>query len=422
MKTFKKILAAALALAMLLALCACGKDDKNDGKVNTSKDSTQQAPTNNSGLIPYTVKVVDGQGNPMTEGIVVKFMQNGKQVAMQIPNAKGVATKELAKGNYTVELMFTDSSQSGHYDKAAAILTADKTTLELTLINALGSNTTQLVVNGENVDAYIVNSGSTHVPVKASVRNYFLFTPTKGGTYEFRVDNSGIKLGYYGAPHFVQSQSAIDPIDNVVTISISDSALGGTYVIGLDGLDANTEAVLGIIRTGDPTITIADMPWTDYKTTHTPAPYTLNLNGKSLKYIDIKGKTENAKLIYNESDGYYHFGTANGPVVLMHLGQKAPYVSLQTVIEGDGLGGGAPIREYFFDKDGNFLKKEDYTNILRKYFENMDQDVGVYPLTKDLEYIIKNGCHGWWDKDDPDFIFTDCNPEIGWMFALCYVG
>ena len=126
--------------------------------------------------------------------------------------------------------------------------------------------------------------------------------------------------------------------------------------------------------------------------------------------------------MYSDADGYYHFGTANGPVVLMHLGKKAPYVSLQTVIEGDGLGGGAPIREYFFDANGDFLKKEDYTDILRKYFENMDANAGVYPLTKDLEYIIKNGCHGWWEKDDPDYIFTDCNPEIGWMFALCYVG
>ena len=109
----------------------------------------------------------------------------------------------------------------------------------------------------------------------------------------------------------------------------------------------------------------------------------------------------------------------------MQLGKKAPYVSLQTVIEGDGLGGGAPIRKYFFDGKGtspeNLVKREDYTNILRTYFENMDKDAGVYPLTKDLEYIIKNGCHGWWEKESPDYIFTDCNPEIGWMFALCYV-
>lgn len=421
MKAIKKILAAALALAMLLALCACGNNKDNNDDNTVTPNSTQGA--NNSGLVAYQVKVLDGQGNPFTGGVVVKFMKNGEQVAMQKPDANGVATKELEKGDYTVELMFTDSNQTASYDTASAVLSADKTTLELTLINDLGNNTYDLVVDGADFTAYIVNTGSTAVPVKASVRNYFIFTPAEAGTYDFRVNNAEIKLGYYGGTHFVQSQSAVDVIDNVVTLSISASSLGGSYVIGLDGLAADTDAILSVLRTGDPTITISDMPWTDYKTTHTPAPYTLSIpSGKSLKYVDIMGKTEDNQVIFNESDGYYHYGNANGPVVLVHLGKGAPYVSLQTVIEGDGLGGGAPIRKYFFDPAGDFIKKEDYTDILRTYFENMDSKKFVYPLTKDLVYILQNGCNGWWDKESPDYIFTDCNPEIGWMFALCYVG
>ena len=62
-----------------------------------------------------------------------------------------------------------------------------------------------------------------------------------------------------------------------------------------------------------------------------------------------------------------------------------------------------------------------YHNILTTYFENMDQDLGVYPLTADLVYIIQNGCSGWWTESSPDFIFEGCNPEIGWMYALCYI-
>ena len=412
MKNFKKILAAALALAMLLALCACGDDKKSD-KQNDKADSTTAS---------YEVKVLDGQGNPMTEGVVVKFLKDGQQVAMQKTNDKGIASKELEKGNYTVELMFTDSSLNASYDASAAVLSADKTSLVLTLINEVGSEAHTLVVGDQEFNAPYVNVGSTNVSVTASVRNYFVFTPTEAGTYAFSVSNNDVKIGYYGAPHFVQSMSAVDVIDNVITMSISAGTIGGSYVIGLDGLSADTKTVLSIIRTGDPEITISDMPWTQYKTTHTPAPYTLDLGGKSLKYIDITSATANVTLAYNAEDGFYHYGSENGPVVLMHLGKGAPYVSLQTVIEGDGLGGGAPIREYFYDANGEFLKKEDYTDILRTYFENMDSKNGVYPLTKDLEYIIKNGCNGWWDKESPDFIFTDCNPELGWMFALCYVG
>jgi hypothetical protein len=48
--------------------------------------------------------------------------------------------------------------------------------------------------------------------------------------------------------------------------------------------------------------------------------------------------------------------------------------------------------------------------------------LGIYPLNSDLVYILQNGCSGWWDATSPDYIFEGCNPEIGWMFALCYVG
>lgn len=411
MKVFTKICVIVLAMAMLFSLCACRANEEP-----------------NSGTANYQVKVLDGQGKPLTTGVIVKFLQDGQQIAMQPVNSEGIAAKELDKGDYTVELVFTNAEQSGHYDTAAAVLSAEKTSLELSLINALGTTSYDLVVGGEDFKAIEVNVGSTYIPVKASVRNYFIFNPTEAGNYDFSVNNATVKVGYYGSPFFVQSVSAVEAVNNVVTITISESALGGAYVIGLDGAAADAEVIFSIVRTGDPTVTISDKPWTEYKTTHTPTPYTLELNGKTLKYVDIKGKTEDNQVIFNEADGYYHFGTADGPIVLVHLGKKAPYFSLQTIIEGDGLGGGSPIREYFFDGNGtsveNFIKKEDYTEILRTYFENMDQDAGVYPLTKDLEYIIKNGCKQWWDKDDPDyseFSITDCNPEIGWMFALCYV-
>ena len=430
MKAFKKFLAAALALTMLLTLCACGDKDSNknsDSSPNTSTTSKNDS-THNSTTASYEVKVLDGQGNPMTDGVVVKFMKDGQQVAMQKPNNEGIAIKELEKGDYTVELMFTDSNKSGHYNTDKAVLSANQTTLELSLTNKLNTDSAEeLTANDKIYVAYMVSAGSTYVPVKASERNYFLFAPTEAGTYKLSVDNNEIKLGYYGSQYFVQSQSALDVINNTVTLSVSDSSLGGTYVIGLDGISSDTDATLSIIRTGDPEITISDMPWTEYKTTHTPAPYTLSLpSGKSLKYIDTTGKTEDNKLVYNEADGYYHYRTADGPIVLVHLGKKAPFFSLQTVIQGDGLGGGAPIHEYFFDADGNFLKKEDYTGILNTYFDNMDKTHGVYPLNDDLIYIIQNGCKQWWDKNDPDyneqFSITGCTPEIGWMFALCYVG
>ncbi len=414
MKNYKKIAALMLAVVMLMSTVLLSSCSGGDAE--------------------YQVKVVDGQGNACTEGVIVKFIQNGSQVAMQPIDKEGIVKKEMPKGDYTVELVFTDSSINGYYDKESAVLSADKTSAEIVLMNGVSGEPTALYakspISGENkdYDAYFVNAGSTYVSVEATERNYFLFVPKESGTYKFSVDNNDIKLGYYGAPHFVQSTSAVDVVDNSFSISVSNSNIGAegggtsTFVIGLDGLDESTNCVLSIVRTGDAEHSISDEPWTEYKTTCDIKPFSLELeDGKKLTYVNIEGKTEDYKFVKSDADGYYHLGTADGPVIYVHLGEGAPFVSLQTVIMGDGLAGGAPIRKYFFDDNEKFVKKEDYTDILTTYFDNMDPDLYIYPLNDDLIYIIKNGCEGWWTESSPDYIFDDCNSEIGWMFACCYV-
>ena len=415
MKNLKRIPALILALILLASatlLCACSGGNAN-----------------------YCVTVIDGQGTPLTSGVIVKFMQDGTQVAMQSVDGNGVAKKELPKGNYTLELVFTGSEVSGYYDKDSAVLSTSQLSVTVKLMNSVGGEGKTIFATppsggeGKEYTAYDVTVGSTYIPLEANDRNYFLFTPTEAGTYQFSVSNNDYAIGYYGAPHFVQSLNAGNVTDNVLNISVSKSMIGdsttgtSSYVIGVDGGSEAADCVLTITRTGDPEWNVSDEPWTEYQTTHTPAPFTLTLGAdEKLVYADITGTTADNTVVYSETDDKYHWGSAEGPVVYVQLGKGAPYVALQTVIEGDGSAGGAPIRNYFYDADGKFLKKEDYTNILSDYFANMDPDLKIYPLTKDLEYIIQNGCSGWWTKDDPDFIFEGCNPEIGWMFALCYVG
>ena len=153
--------------------------------------------------------------------------------------------------------------------------------------------------------------------------------------------------------------------------------------------------------------------------------FTLDAAGKKLTYVDIKGTAADNQVIYNEADGYYHFGAANGPIVYINLGKNSPNVSLQVMIQGDGPMGGAPLRKYFWSSEEHtkesFIKREDYTNIMVSYFDNMDENLGVYPLTQDLVYIIQTACAGWWDAASPDYILEGSNPELGWMFALCYL-
>jgi len=415
----------ALVLAMLL-LCNL--------VLMTACTSNETPGTTHASDPNYQVKVTDAQGKPYTTGVIVQFVQDGKQVAMQPVNAEGIAQKVLPADEYQIELVFTDSGIRCYYDKSSAVVSAQKTSVEIVLMSMLGDESTSLFTNspvtGENKEftAHHVAVGSTYIPVDAQDRNFLLFTPEKAGTYQFTLDSKDFQIGYYGSPFFVQTQSLEEAPENKFIVSVSEGMIGagatGTtvLVIGIDTVNAGSEGcVLSIERVGDPEHTIEDEPWTQYPTTAVLSPYKLELAaGQKLNYIDITASTDKHTVVFSETDGFYHYGSETGPVVLMHLGKKAPYISLQTVIMGDGPMGGAPIRCYFYDDDGNFVKKEDYTDILREYFDNMDQDYGVYPLTKDLVYIIENGCSRWWNQNSPDFIFTDCNPELGWMFALCY--
>ena len=414
MKRIKALFLAVCMLASVVLFAACGDDAQ--GSANSGTDAA------------YKVSVVDGSGNPYTSGVIVRFLKGTEQAAMQKVNENGVAEKTLAKGDYTVELMFTDNEDKYYYEKEGLTLSADKTELRIVLYYTVAQSQT-LSAQGKEYEAYRVSTGSTYVNLTAGDRSYFLFSPAEAGTYQFRAEGEGVQIGYYGAPHFVQEANAAEDLkDNTFTQSITAGMIGTegtgttTLVIGIDSSSA-AQCVLSIERTGDPAWNLEDEPWTEYACKNEVKPFTLDIkDGQKLTYIDIRGKAEDYKVVFNETDGYYHLNSADGPIIYINLGKDAPNASLQTVIMGDGAAGGAPIRHYFFDEDGKFIKKEDYTNILTQYFDNMDENYKVYPLNEDLVYIITNACSGWWTSSDPNYIFDGCNPELGWMFACCWVG
>lgn len=420
MSKFKRILCLMVTACMLLVLTAC------EGNTPATEPGTTAPATNNNETV-YQVTVQDHLGTPYADGIVVCFLRNGEQVAIQPVDANGTASKTLEKGEYTVKLAFTGNDSACIYDESNLLLTPEQPELTITAALILNGRTQTLYAQGESYDAYYVGEGCTAVSVQAGKRSYFLFAPDRAGTYRFSTIGEGTTIGYYGSPHFVQENSVAEVVNNAVDVSISAGMIGtgdsGTTVLVI-GIDASgvSDCILTVQRIGEPAYRIEDEPWTEYPTTHTPSPFKLDLQaGQTLTYVNINGKTEDYPVVYNEADGFYHIGDVNGPVVYINLGKKAPNLSLQVVVGGDGLAGGAPIRKYFFADDGSFIRKEDYTSILMEYFACMDEEYGVYPLTKDLVYILENGCSDWWNDSSPSYLFFGCNPELGWLFACCYI-
>lgn len=401
------VLAVLVAISCMAALTACG------------------------GQKTYKVNVKDALGNPYTSGIVVLFMQGGKQVAMQPCDENGVAEKTLDKGEYTVSLNFTDKDKEYHYSEIK--LTAKENEKDILLAYKLNAKPTALFVESEELDSYPIDVGCTYVELDAGKRNYFLFTPKTAGKYEFSVaDGAKAEIGYYGAPHFVQTTNTAEVKDNKFTISVSSSMIGtggsGTsvFVIGVDADKDTKNCVLGINRLGDADKTIEDEPWTIYKATDDIKAYTLPA-GAEIKEFDLTASTDKYKLVFNEDDGYYHLNTANGPLVLVRLAEDCEYIAcFATMLDRSG------VVKYFFDKDEELEKKESYSECLLEYIDCADEKSGVYPLNKDLEYIIKQRGEyvGWWNPESSSYIFKDIdgnpivgiNEEIAWLLMCCYIG
>ena len=421
MNAFKKF-GALLLCILLLLLTACGGEQPSDPTSGTVGSSGSEA--------EYRVIVVDGSGAPYTTGVIVQFMRNGEKAALQTVDANGVAAKTLEKGDYTVELMFTGDAEDYYYDKTDLTLTADKTELQIILAQTLSAQTEILYVSGKEFTAAHVQTGSTHVELTAGERSYFLFVPQTAGTYRFSVSDATAQVGYYGAPHFVQENSAAEIVDGGFSMSISTGMIGtgnsGTTVLVL-GVDAGDSAgcVLTIERTGEPEYNVAEEPWTVYQATTELKPYTLPA-GASLQSFDLTAAADAYSLVLNETDGFYHLNTADGPLVLMNLGEDGQYLDcFKTILDHTG------VQRYFFDENGDFVKKESYSECLLQYMEHMDPDKGVYPLTEDLKYIVQmeGDDSGWYDPDNALYLFKDLNgtnipginEEISWLFMCCYI-
>jgi len=363
------------------------------------------------------VKVVDGSGKAQ-KSITVSYYLGDKKVKSVKTNSKGIAAATLMDGTYTIKL----SGTTLKYDAKSAFVSVAKPSIEILLAKEMGTAKEKITcpVVEKSRAAYVVKEGATYVTVKPGERSYFLFTPDRNGVFRISASSSYAKVGYYGGSvHFIQTANLAENLENnAFTVEVKD--VGPTFVIGVDAATNIDATVLLITRVGDPGWSVADEPWHTYKNTHTPKSYTLPKD-TTLKAMDI---TKTYKLVYNSTDGYYHKDTKNGPIVYLRFGSKSPYVAFADILAN------FHISAYLYDSAGNFLKKEEYTEAMTAYNNCVDKSETVYPLTKDLEYIVKSyGEHqGWWNPESPGYLFKDgdgnplpnINLDTAWMFALCY--
>lgn len=435
MRDLNKILSLVMAVAVLFACLA----------MTGCQNQTEEGPTAPAGNeTEYKVTVTDADGNALGANAVAVFYKDGQQAGMQVCDETGTAVKTLASDTYTVEIQFTGDAV--YYCAQELTVSADSPELTAVLYNTAsvyteypntyyddnGESQTELgtVVlyvtkteeNPDGTEALQVKEGYTYVELTGDV-TYFLFVPEQGGTYEFSIlDGDGCKIASCGNPNYIRDPfSGDEELEDIYSASIENTAVTGDLestlrmVMGISNPNGLEGCVVSIQRVGDPAWNVSQEEWIIYETTAELSAYQVP-EGTELFNFDL---TQSYELVYNEDDGFYHLDSEDGALVYVWLTEDPRFVDcFQTILE-EGT-----VRAYFYDDNGDFIKKEAYGPCLKEYFEVVDTDYGVYPLTQDLAYIIQSyGEHaGWWDVGSNTCMISvdGLNVDSAWLFMCCY--
>ncbi len=280
-------------------------------------------------------------------------------------------------------------------------------------------------MNGDMVDdevvSYKVGLGKTNAKnMVAGDYTFFVYTPTESGIFKISTDKSAAKLSYWGGSvdyyYNITSDEFYNSSGNYLNIEVMDGSVPGAVIIF--AVKGSAECCINIERTGDASKPIERV---EYGTNVTVKDFTYT-GSTAFTYFDIKATS--APTLVLGSDGYYHKGSATGPIVYVNM----HYTKYHSFTDRFGIttnAGGAALVKYF---DTYY---EDYTALMKKYAENRDEATNMYPLTKEMKYILEssNEHYRWGEYESENYLFyngtqkiTGVNADIAWMFACCYAG
>ncbi len=447
-KKYLGIILITLALACTLALVACDGDGETPTNEPTSAptEAPTQAPTEEpteppvDEKITYSIEFVNYKGETMTSFSGVVTYSDGAVAAVV---SQGKATFEAVAGVYDVS--FDITAADGYEYEEEYQLTSENNQAKITVYSRVTDTNKDFYAS--EYGAGYVNEGATYVKLRGVTsegyegeRSFFIFKPQRDGIYKISViSDNDVRVGYHGGTVYtIFPHSLNDVVDNTVEVQFHKSSIGAdssvVCIIGLTTDGSAKDAVLVVERVADMPLTFSDLPWDIPSLDGEIAEHRLSYQNKIVTLNNLDLMDENLTLVVGE-DGFYHLGTANGPIVYVRLSavvdyfgyytdegmQKPNMASFVTITETDRM------CRYFYDENGKPLRKESYNEIIEKYAEVADAS-GIYPLDEMLEYVIKqHGEHAdWWNYESENNLFdmygVEKPPvENAWLFAACTV-
>ena len=382
---------------------------------------------------PYGLWISDGLGNPVSN-VFVKIMKGEEQVKMY-PYMGEFLSMELEVGTYQIVLDLSQLNGSYYFDESLCVLTPEKRSTSIRLLQNVTEETSVFVGYPVELDypAYFVKEGATKITLTPNDYTFLIFAPQNAAIYTITYEgNSDLKISYHGGSFFVQGRDLSADTESIVTyenglaISVYPGELGAEYVFAVKST-SDTECILKIQNAGDPGTRIEDEPWTPYLEDDAMVEKQLN-ETVSGTYTTIDLTDLSLKAVYNETDGYYHLGTANGPIIFIDLTSDSKFVSsIQTICGNQRIG------EYIYDINGNLVEKRSYNELFIQY--GMPDTAGTpvdapirVPLTQKLAEAIQTfgDKNGWWDPTAESNIFTlvllgtPYNQKYAWLLYCGY--
>lgn len=368
--------------------------------------------------LTYTVSVIGSDGSPR-QGAVVRFYKGEEQVTMVATAADGKANADLLPDTYTVVI---DNILGEQYQTEGCILTPKSPALEVQLYG-LPAAGEEIFAYSPAADDYVtyqagrIGEGEYWTALKSGDMIYLLFVASRGGVFRVSADEQlALSIGYFGSTSFVLTESVATEENNAIFLEVYDDMVYNyAFVIGVMPEDDTLSAcTLRVEYVGERKPTVNDMPWNNVMPEGELVQFTKPEG--SLKNFDITdmGMT----VVYNENDGYYHVGSADGAVLLLNLDNNSPYMdALTTVCSNMRLG------VYVYDDEGNVISKDSYNDLIWAY--NEVADGGYYPLDQTLAdmMLAVGGYMGWYDASSPMSLFGAAMivPEHAHLFACAYV-
>ncbi len=381
---------------------------------------------------PYGIWIVDGLGNPLSN-IIIKILKDGNLVKMYQYKGEYLSL-DIDRGNYTIELDLSMLDKSYDYDESLLVLTPDKKNTTIRLFESMLEPTEIYVGYPLNADynAYKIGVGSFLVDLTPNDYTFLIFIPETAAIYTMTYESgSELKIGYHGSSFFVQGLDISEEIksmsayENGLSFSVYQSNIGGDMVFAIWSA-SETSCVLNVKNTGDPGTRLEDEPWVPYLEDEATVNKQLSAS-KDGNYTAIDLTDMSVAAVFNDADGYYHLGSANGPIIFIDLTTDSKFISsIQTICATQRMG------VYIYDDNGKVAEKRSYNELFVQYgmpydTTPVDEPIRI-PLTKKLAEAIQEfgGRSGWWGEDPEINIFNKVllgapyNQEYAWLLYCGY--